>query len=63
MRGSLSSDIQSQRSGFEAQGAAIKVFEMNITNDWMSAVLTLKCSTIILVNEQNSIQDGLSIPK
>ena len=33
MRGSLSTDIQSQRSGFEAQGAAIKVFEMNITND------------------------------
>ena len=30
MRGSLSSDIQSQRSGFEAQGAAIKVFEMNL---------------------------------
>ena len=32
MRGSLSSDIQSQRSGFKAQGAA-KVFEMNIRND------------------------------
>ena len=47
MRGSLSSDIQSQRSGFEAQWAA-KVFEMNIRNDWMSAVLTLKCSTLIL---------------
>ena len=47
MRGSLSSDIQSQRSGFEAQWAA-KVFEMNIRNDWMSAVLTLRCSTLIL---------------